>query len=105
MHHQTRENRIHKQKVFLDQFNNQSIWWLIGCLVLGLLVGLWLSVKVALNPQASSSSVSTSPLQRQPERVKMTRLMALLSYGKLRGQGIQLKDILLIGSRIDIDTH
>jgi hypothetical protein len=37
--------------------------------------------------------------------VEITRLKALLSYGKLRGQGIRLSDILLIGSRLDIDTR
>jgi hypothetical protein len=35
----------------------------------------------------------------------MTRLRALLSYGRLRGQGIALTDIMLWGSVLDIDTR
>jgi hypothetical protein len=36
--------------------------------------------------------------------VTVTRLRALLSYGRLRGRGIRLEDILLVGSCLDIDT-
>ncbi|MDJ0900585.1 MAG: hypothetical protein QNJ55_17420 [Xenococcus sp. MO_188.B8] len=89
------------QKLFSDQFSQQSIWWLVAFAIIGLLIGQWLGNKITL-PVAETRQRT---IERNSRPVTMTRLMALLSYGKLRGKGIQLKDILLVGSRIDIDTN
>ncbi len=57
----------------------------------------------------SVSTPSTPPsLVTRPSAkygaVIVTRFRALLSYGKLRGRGIHLRNVTLFGSRIDIDT-
>jgi hypothetical protein len=72
--------------------------WLVGLIVAGLLAGFWLSGKIAVPPKLSNSTTATG----EPRQI--TRLAALLSYGRLRGEGIRLGDILLIGSVLDIDT-
>jgi hypothetical protein len=90
-----------QQQAFADQFSRQSIWWLVVCIVGGLLVGYWLSGPVPVSPPDSSQPV----LAGSAQTVTITRLRALLSYVKLRGKGISLGDILSIGSRIDIDTR
>ena len=76
-----------------------SIGLLVALIVLGLLLGYWLSGDPHLPP-----AVIQSITLANPQTVSVTRLRALLSYGKLRGMGISLSDILLIGSRLDIDT-
>ena len=88
-----------------EQLANLSVWWLVGVIGAGLLAGWWLGRKVVLHP-ASRAAVPADTQTRgtYTEGVRMTRLTALLAYGKLRGQGIDLQDILLIGSRLDIDT-
>jgi hypothetical protein len=87
-----------QQRTFANQFNDQAIWGLIGLALLGLLVGYWIggSVQLSIQPQPMSND--------KPDIVTLTRFRALLSYGKLKGKGIHLSDILLIGSRIDIET-
>jgi len=92
-----------QQQTFHDQFNTFTIWLLVGFICLGTLIGAWLGGKVAIPPTGSlSASQTASPAQI--EMISVTRLRALLSYGKLRGKGIHLKDIILIGSRIDIES-
>jgi hypothetical protein len=91
-----------QQRAFVDQFNNCSISWLMGLAVVGLLLGHWLGADVKL-PGESLPAAQTSD-SRDQKTITMTRLHALLSYARLRGKGIHLSDILLIGSRIDIDT-
>jgi hypothetical protein len=91
-----------QQRAFADQFNNCSISWLIGLAVVGLLLGYWLGADVKL-PGESLPAAQTSD-SHDRKTITMTRLHALLSYARLRGKGIHLSDILLIGSRIDIDT-
>jgi len=88
-----------QQRAFANQFSDQALWGLAGLAVLGLLVGYWLGAPLRLKT-SSPKSKSTGSL----ETLTMTRIRALLSYGKLRGKGIHLSDVLLIGSRIDIDT-
>jgi hypothetical protein len=89
-----------QQRAFPGQFSTSAIVWLVGLAVVGLLIGYWLSGPVQL-----PVSPSTQPGSRgKPTGVTLTRFRALLSYGKLRGMGIHLNDILLIGSRLDIDT-
>lgn len=34
-----------QQRAFRDQISSQSIWWMIGCALLGLVLGYWLSLK------------------------------------------------------------
>ena len=82
----------------------QNVGWLIGLIVVGLVLGLWLSACVQLQPNYSSTTPQTSPQHRVVQPITMTRLRALLSYGRLRGQGIALTDIMLCGSVLDIDT-
>lgn len=81
-------------------FSDQVIWGLVVFIVLGLLIGYWLGGQL----QVPTSTTSKKPTPGQPDTITITRLRALLSYGKLKGKGIHLKDILLIGSRIDIET-
>jgi hypothetical protein len=90
-----------QQQAFADQFSRQSIGWLVGFIVGGLLVGYWLSGPSRVSPPASSQPA----LAGSAQTVTLTRLRALLSYVKLRGKGISLGDVLSIGSRIDIDTR
>jgi hypothetical protein len=93
---------IIRQQTFFTQFSNNpdSIIWLIILIVAGLLIGYWLGgpVKVPATVTSTSEKLPTG------KSVTITRFRALLSYGKLRGQGIHLSDILIIGSRLDIDT-
>ncbi len=102
-----------QQRTFPAQFSDQSLWILAGLAILGLLIGYWLGEKLQLQspsaqtttPSASSSPSSSAPIDTlKPEVVTISRLRALLSYSKLKGKGIHLSDILLIGSRIDIET-
>ena len=83
----------------------QHIDWLIGLIVVGLVLGLWLSARVQLQPNDNGATLQTSPQHRMAQPITMTRLRALLSYGRLRGQGIALTDIMLWGSVLDIDTR
>jgi FtsH-binding integral membrane protein len=82
-----------------------NVDWLIGLIVGGLVLGLWLSARVQLQPNDSRATPQTSPQHRVVQPITMTRLRALLSYGRLRGQGIALTDIMLWGSVLDIDTR
>lgn len=83
----------------------QGFGWLIGLIVGGLLLGLWLGARVSLQPQPSRVPQPVAPQHCGAQPVTMTRLRALLSYGRLRGQGIALTDIMLWGSILDIDTQ
>ena len=96
-----------QQRTFGDQFTGRGLLLLIGLVIVGVVLGIWLGGEVRVRPTA---------LQAQPRKVQskaklattpvtITRLRALLSYGKLRGQGITLSDILLIGSTLDIDSR
>lgn len=96
-----------QQQVFPNNMlSTQALWILAGLIVLGLVMGYWLGGKVTLQSTSSSPqahSQSTSPAS--PESITITRFRALLSYSKLKGQGIHLSDILLIGSRLDIERE
>ena len=89
-----------QQQAFGDQFSRQSVWWLVGLASAGLLLGYWLGAEL----QLPAPTAAPPTLTKAPKTVTMTRLQALLSYVKLRGRGIHLNDILLIGSRVNIDT-
>lgn len=91
-----------QQRAFADQFSTYSILWLIGLAVVGLLLGYWLGADVKL-PGESLPVAQTSD-SHDRKMTTTTRLHALSSYVRLRGKGIHLSDIFLIGSRIDIDT-
>jgi len=88
-----------QQQAFANQFNRQSIWLLISMSLVGLLVGYWLSAQVP-----APTGTPSKPLNKLNTQT-MTRLNALFSYTKLRGKGISLGEILLIGSKLDIDTR
>ncbi len=89
-----------QQRAFADQFSNQSLWWLVGLALIGLLLGYWLSGNVTV-PASDDQSQQASGSDKG---VTMTRLRALLSSITLRGKGIKLTDVFSFGSRIDIDT-
>ncbi|MEW5960074.1 MAG: hypothetical protein AB1801_20315 [Chloroflexota bacterium] len=91
-----------QQKYFAGQFTGQTLWGLAIFAVLGSLVGLWLGGPVRIPPV---SAVTASLPGERARPVTITRLQALLSYARLKGKGIHLSDILLIGSRIDIDSE
>lgn len=99
-----------QQHAFPHGFSDQLLWELAGLALLGLLIGYWLGerLKLPVNsaPQLKSPETSTPQLlyAERLETVTITRLRALLSYGKLKGKGIHLSDILLIGSRFDIES-
>jgi hypothetical protein len=89
-----------QQREFLNHFSDQALWGLAGLALVGLLVGYWMGSPLQLSKPSSSASASPE----SPETVTLTRFRALLSYGRLKGKGIHLRDILLIGSRMDIET-
>ncbi|HYT46407.1 MAG TPA: hypothetical protein VEP90_29015, partial [Methylomirabilota bacterium] len=99
-----------QQHALPPRFSDQVLWELAGLALFGLLVGYWLGerLKLPVNSTTQLKPFGTSTTQPVPtgrfETVTITRLRAFLSYGKLKGKGIHLSDILLIGSRIDIDS-
>lgn len=96
-----------QQIAFAAGFGTAAIISLVVFSIVGTLGGYWLGKELEL-PLAAASPLpaGTQPaVVSQPRALKITRLRALLSYAKLRGMGIDLNDILLIGSRLDIDTR
>ncbi len=93
-----------QQKYFADQFSTQAMWGLAIFAVGGSLVGLWLSGLVPIPASAAPPQAKPIPTNN-PNQVMITRFRAFLSLGKLRGKGITIADILLIGSKLDIDTR
>jgi hypothetical protein len=91
-----------QQQAFLGQFSMQALWILAGLAVLGLLIGYWLAGKVEVSAPSSALG-ATTPVNNKTNTRTITRLIALLSYSKLKGKGIHLSDIFLFGSRIDIE--
>ena len=92
-----------QDQAFSNQFTQQSICLLAGLAIVGILLGYWLGAEVSL-PKVSSDENPPSTISNEPETVTVSRFHAFLSYIKLRGKGIHLKDIVVVGSRIDIDT-
>ncbi|SRR5258708_2712408 len=92
-----------EQQAFSHQFSMTTIWFLLGFICFGTLLGAWLGGKISLPPTASPPAPQTAS-PKSSETVSITRLKALLSYGKFRGKGLRLTDIILIGSRLDIDS-
>jgi len=90
-----------QQRAFFGQFSASSIVWLAILAAVGLLLGYWLGGPFQMPASAPAQSASGKPTTG----VSITRFRALLSYGQLRGKGITLSDILLFGSRLDIDTR
>ncbi len=93
-----------QQRALDDQFTTPAIIWLIGVTLVGLILGIWLGTEITIPPPGKPAEQPTKR-SRATKPVTMTRFMAILSYGKLRGRGIHLLDILLIGSKLDIDTR
>lgn len=92
-----------EQQAFANHFNALTIWVLLGFICFGTLLGAWLGGKVSLPPAVLPPASQTTPPD-PGEAVSVTRLRAFLSYGKWRGKGLRLTDILLVGSRLDIDS-
>ncbi len=80
-------------------FSDQTLWILVGLAMIGSLIGYWLSGSLQL-PVASTPATG----RISPDVITITRFRALLSYSKLKGKGIHLSDILLVGARIDIEA-
>ncbi len=89
-------------RLFLGQ---HGIGLLITLIVFGLLLGVWFGATVRLQPRINSTTPAPPTRQGVAYPIALTRFRALLSYGRLRGQGITLADILLIGSVLDIDSR
>ncbi|HEY6541992.1 MAG TPA: hypothetical protein VIZ18_13700 [Ktedonobacteraceae bacterium] len=89
-----------QQQAFATQFSGQALWILAGLAVFGLLLGYWLGAQLNLPTPPLTQPTPSG----QPETITITRFRALLSYGRLKGKGIHLSDIVLLGSRIDIET-
>lgn len=95
---------------FANQFSQQSIWLLAGLALIGSLIAYWLGGKVTVSNTTSSSDNATptenidSATSSEPGTVTITRLKYFLSYIKIRGKDIHIKDSVAFGSRIDIDT-
>lgn len=95
-----------QQRAFQDQFSNHSIGWLIGLIIIGLLLGVYLSKMMEFDVAEKIMQSSRPAVKKSStKRIKMTRLRAILSYNVLRGQGIELGDILSIGSVVIIDSR
>ena len=92
-----------QSRSFSAQFDGQSVYLLAVLIGAGLFLGWFFGGGVEL-PAQSHPTAPSQPATSEPPRT-ITRLRALLSYTKLRGQGISLSDILLIGSKLDIDTR
>lgn len=90
-----------QQRFFPDQFSDQALWGLAVFAAIGGLIGLYLGGKVTVTPATANNLVPATP----PQPVQLTRFKALFSLGELRGKGIHLADILLIGSKLTIDTR
>jgi len=96
-----------QQQFFPNQITSQTLWIFSGLIVLGLLVGYWLGGPIQIPGSTAKQHAAFSLHSLSPERSEtftITRLRALLSYSRLKGKGIHLSDILLIGSRIDIEV-
>lgn len=92
-----------QQKLFAGQFSTGAIWGLAIFAVVGSLLGLWLSGLVTIPANAAPAGTKPIPAA-DPNRVNITRLRALFSYTKLKGKGVTLTDILLIASKLEINT-
>jgi len=92
-----------QSRSFSQQFDSQSVYLLAVLIGAGLFLGWFFGGGVELLAQSQTVTPGQSPTTEPPRTI--TRLRALLSYAKLRGQGISLSDILLIGSKLDIDTR
>jgi len=91
-----------QQRAFADQFSASAVWWLAGLSGGGLLLGYWLGAEVPLPVPTTAHSWARVDGEIRP--ITLTRLRALLSYAKLRGWGISITDVLLIGSRLEVQT-
>jgi hypothetical protein len=88
------------KRAFDGQSSSSAVIWLAAAAVVGLLVGYWLGGPFQVPPVAPAQAGAAV----QSDGVMITRLRALFSYAELQGRGVSLSDILLIGSRIKINT-
>jgi hypothetical protein len=89
-----------QQQTFANQFSTQALGGLVGLTLIGLLIGYWLGGPA----QLSAPSTPQVPDLQKSDTTTITRLRALWSHIILRGKGIHLRDVFLIGSTTDIDT-
>lgn len=96
-----------QQRAFHEQFSKQAMGWLIGLVVVGLFLGIYLGkpLEFEVTAQPTQPQPAATKKNRSTKRIQMTRLRALFSYHQLRGQGIELDDILSIGSVVIIDAR
>lgn len=88
-----------QQQTFLNTFTNMSIVLFFLLSAIGLLIGYWLGIEVKVPVKVKSSK------NGKTKSVTMTRLKAFFSYITVQGSGIQLKDIFIIGSKININSR
>ena len=89
-----------QRQIFPEYLSAQTLWILAGLALGGLTIGYWLGHPIHVPPISPSHKKGTrarSSLTSSPQDTTITRLRALLSYSKLKGRGIHLSDILLLG--------
>lgn len=89
------------QEIFKNQFDTGSIVALALLSLVGFLLGSWLGAEVELKAVPNDSSQEAT----NAGTTTVTRLRALRSYARLRGSGIHLSDVLMVGSQLDIETE
>lgn len=86
-----------------------SPWLLVGMSVFFGAVAYWFSglIEIPISAPTNNTIDSSSSANEDVEEksIKITRLVALLSYSRLRGTGIKLNDILSFGSVLDVDSR
>ena len=68
-----------------EAFRQWPVGGLIGFVVIGLLIGLWLGKEIVLQPQPPQERGRAEAGAPSLQPIKIRRLRAILSYGRLRG--------------------
>lgn len=89
-----------QQHAFTQQLSIQTIWGLVGLTLVGLLIGYWLGKPLQI--PASSPPQASGP--EKSDTVTITRLQALWSHNELKGKGIHIQGLFMLGSTNKIDT-
>jgi len=93
------------QRTPAEQLERFSVGWLVALTLAGILLGVWLGGKITLPASAMEDGTQKPKRRTSSGPVTVTRLHGLLAYTRVRGRGIQLSDVLSIGSVIDIDSR
>jgi len=94
-----------QQRTPAEQFSQFSFSLLLVLILVGILLGAWLSSSTTLPPSIAENSEPSTQSHIIDQPISITHLQALFTYIKLRGRGIQLSNVLSFGSVIDIDSR